>query len=384
MAVERKTYIQSHRQSSIGTCLHCKRAYMFRYRWCIFPGQRPFAEAANQGSIVHRLLQVGPDRIEEVKQAIFERVSVLEDQIEKGEDLLGYFAVEASKLLRQFDKAVAMVTLLWERYPRPDYLKVLAQEKDVTTTFRLGMPDNTSLHIELSGILDEIDIDERTGHIYIRDYKSSGRDIEYTLTGYLYSLQCRIYRLLAGAYLQGIEEYKGRSPEGFILEYLRVPSIIFGDKDKDYTEHEHTFTRGARKGQVEIRRKYEGVPTFENYLKRCKEWYEKEGVEAVQSFSIRFNEPVMPPELFTDLCLTAVYQTIPAVPANFPRDETTSHCKFMQKVCPYYKLCSSDEGMWDAIIETEFRVSPPKNAKETPSDKEPEVIVPEEKQIIIP
>jgi len=369
MSEERETYIQPLHQSSIGTCLHCKRAYMFRYRWCIFPKQKPFAVAANQGNLLHRLIEAGPDNIEMVRTKVKERIQYLIGHIEAGEDLLGYLAQEVNELDNQFDKALVMATILWEKYPRPEHHEILAKEKSVEMGLRLSRPGDPPLPVDtirLGGRLDEIVLDTKSGLIYIKDYKTSSRDVMFTLAGYHWSLQCRLYRLLAGALLQDPSfAPRGHTPDGFILDILQVPTISMGGGDRDYTEHEHTLTRGPRKGETEMRRDYEGEPKFENYLQRCREWYAREGNNAVQSFAIRFTEPVLPDELLLDLQVAAVYQVLPAGnPGLFPRDETTSHCKYMNRICPYYDLCCTDEASWPGIIESKYEVKPPKEKKE--------------------
>ncbi len=359
MGEEREIYSQPAHQSSTGMCMRCRRAYMFKCRWCIFLKQPVFKPAPSQGKLVHRLLHLGPGKVDIVRSEVAAMVNELVKSIDKGEDLLGNLAVQANSLNNLFSKALVMATILWEKYPRPKHHKVLAKEKTVKAVFKLSLPEEPELLIELEGIIDEVIEDTKTGFIWIRDYKSSMRDVAFTMTGYQYSFQCRFYRLLAGAYLQGLEEYKGRSPQGFILEILQTPTISMCDFDRDYTEHEHTFTRGSRKGETEMRKEYEGVPKFENYLQRCRDWYKERGDEAVQSFSIRFNEPILPDELRGDLLIAALARVVPAESAYFPRDATGSYCTYFERVCPYYELCCRDEASWDAIIEDKFEVRPP-------------------------
>jgi len=351
---------------------------MFRDRWCIIPKQQPFAVAASQGSLTHRLIEKGPDGIEMVRAQVQEYIQHLLSRIDAGEDLLGYIAQEANELDNQFNKALAMATVLWEKYPRPKHHKILAKEKTIDISFRLGKPEDMPFPIvNLRGRLDEIVLDEKSSLIYIRDYKTTSRDVTYTLTGYHYSLQCRLYRLLAGAFLQDLPDHKNRSPDGFILEILQVPTISMGSKDRDYTEYEYTFTRGSRKGETEMRRDYEGEPQFSNYLQRCRGWYAERGDEAVQSFAVRFIEPVLPQELSLALGLAVIYQNLPAdVPSAFPRDTTASYCKFMNRICPYYDLCCTDEAAWPAIIESKYEVKPPIQLEATDCDPK----IPKEKE----
>ena len=207
--------------SSMNTCMRCKRAYMFTSRWCIFPRQPAFKPAPSLGKLTHRLMELGSDNIEAVRNEVAVMINELVKAIDKGEDLLGNLAIQANSLNALFNKALVMATILWEKYPRPQHHKVLAKEETIKATFKLSLPEEPELLTELEGTLDEVVCDTKTGMIWIRDYKTSARDVAYTMTGYQYSFQCRLYRLLAGAYLQDIEEYKNHSPEGFILEILR-------------------------------------------------------------------------------------------------------------------------------------------------------------------
>lgn len=369
-----KTYVQPLHQSSISTCLGCKRCFMYRDRWCLKPKKKEKAGAANQGHITHRLLQKGPDPdgVSEVWAETSLEIAKALAHVEKGEDLLGEWAMRATLLDQMYGKALAICTILWEKHPQPDTHITLGREEPASFLIRLGEPgDNDSLVTEIAGTLDHIILDTVTDKIYIRDYKSSSRDPLFTTTGYQWSLQCRLYRLLAGAYLQqligsdGEFLYKGRHIDGFVLDVLQVPMISLCGKDRDYDESPHTFKSGKRKGETEMRREYFGQPKFENYLQRCKEWYTLlDNKEPIQSSCILFTENSMPPELRADLRIAAVYQNVDAVPENFPRDETTRFCKNYERQCIYYDLCSSDPLGWDEIIEQKYDVVVPDDARE--------------------
>jgi hypothetical protein len=351
MATERETFIQPLRQSSVDTCLRCKRCYMFRYRWGISPRAKQYMVASDRGKLLHRLMQLGPQGIPMVRSEVNDEVSKLLKIIDSGGDLMGDIARQVDDVENSYNQALVMATILWEKYPRPATHKVLAKEKTVKASIRLndGSRPDLCIETELEGTLDEVVEDTESKLIWIRDYKTSSRDVMFTLTGYQWSLQCRMYRLLAGAYLQSIPEYVNRAPEGFILEILQTPTITMCDKDRSFNLIEHTFKSGPRKGTTEMQKDYFGEPTFENYLQRCKEWYTAQGDVSVKAFGIRFSESVLPPELRMDLMTAAVYRLLPAVPENFPRDETASYCKHYERVCPYYELCSTDPAAFEVV-----------------------------------
>ena len=79
-----KTYVQPLHQSSISTCLGCRRCYMYRDRWCLRPKKKEKAGAANQGRIIHRFLQRGPDKVHEIWAENHSLVIEALDHVEKG------------------------------------------------------------------------------------------------------------------------------------------------------------------------------------------------------------------------------------------------------------------------------------------------------------
>lgn len=323
-STERQSWVQPLHQSSVDMCLRCKRCYMFRYRWCIFPKVPEVKPSATLGHIVHRFMELGQEKVQQVRNEVNESINFYAAKVDAGEDLLGDYAKMANALSDSLDKALAMVTLFWERYPLPERFKVLAVEKPVLTQLDLqdGLPP-----VILAGRLDRVLVDEETSNLYIRDQKTSGRDTKFTLAGYPFSLQCRVYRILAAI------EYD-KSPVGFIIDLLRKPSIKYCPKTKD-------------------------KDGFSSYLDRVKKWYDEQGIEAMVSHSILFTEPLLPWELAKDLRIASYYQTCPAKPEFFGRDETASYCKHYERLCSYYPLCSRDEAGWDFTIEEKFEVVPP-------------------------
>jgi len=296
-------------QSAIITALRCPRCFLYRYRWGLVPKIERYARAATIGSLFHRLMHVGEGRIVTVQREVADQQNELMARIQKGEDLTGDLARTAQGLTELYNKALVMARIFWKRFPCPDYLETMAAEKTIE------MALSSFPGITIKGRLDKIVRDTRDGVMWIRDSKTTSRDIAYTLTGYMFSIQCRLYRLLAIDYV----------PKGFILDIARVPSIKFCNKDKD----------------------------FDAYLIRVEKWYEEQeelGVTPMTSKAIIFSEPLMNDELTNVLATAIGLANKKMMPNNFSRDVTTSYCKDYNKVCPYYDLCNSDEAGWPSLI----------------------------------
>jgi len=93
-------------------------------------------------------------------------------------------------------------------------------------------------------------------------------------------------------------------------------------------------------------------PTWEDYLRNCAEWYEKEAIKDpanppfLQSFRLMPNEP-MDRELHTRL-----YETAKALrskltdPGRYYRDDSACLGKFGNSLCTFFALCHEDPGNW--------------------------------------
>lgn len=399
MCVDR-TFMQPLRQSNISACLHCPRYYMYRYRWGLEQKGIRKQGAKGLGSITHRLLQLGPDGEAQVRQEIEEQKEKLSASIEAGEDIFGEASKALQELSQQYAKAVAICRVLWEKHPRSAALVSLVAEEEFLTDVMLDGKVTTVI----AGRLDEIFLNKETRRLWVRDYKTTSRAIEGTIAGYAWSLQCRLYRLLAHLYfldLISCEEYlqdvkdsgksnpnldrrletlkilkdyniEDTSPSGFVLDVIKTPTIVMGQQDRDYILYDHTITRGPRKGEVEKRKEYTGEePVFENYLERVKQWYEEQEVKPVRSFSIMYNEDVLNDELKHALKLVTYYMQMEPVPPNFRRDVTRARCNYYDRVCEYYDLCNSDESRWPAVIAEKYEQVEP-DVDLTPRDAEPQ------------
>ena len=341
---------------------------MFLRRWLLYP-QRPAPRvAANQGRMVHWLREHGPDSLSAFNNDLQTQIAPLVDLIDSGQDPLGEVASQIKFLNDSANRATAIATLIWEKEAAlsGDLPRTLCREEHITTGLLLHDEKGNEQPFEIEGTIDHLVEDVDSGRKWIKDTKTTGRDSAMTLTGYQYSLQCRFYRLLAESWLyhqNQDETHVDDSVYGFIVDVLQMPTIIMSGADRDYTESPHTFTRGAHKGETEMRREYTGDPKMENYIKRCVEWYKVEDVKPVESFSIAYTESALGPELYQALRITGIYTNCEPNPELFPKDVTASHCKAYNRVCDYYALCSSDYAKWPSLIETGFCFHTPEQVR---------------------
>ncbi len=358
--IPESTYKLPLRQSSVGTCLHCKRCFMFRSRWLLYPKNPGPRVAANLGRMVHWLLAEGPDSPPELVKNTHElQIIPLEKLITEDQDPFGEAASAIRIIHASVDKAIAVASMIWDNFPPSEDEEVIACEQHVRSGFSVPTSQG-SVEMELEGTLDKITRSKSSGRAWCRDFKSTSRDPNTILTGYSYSLQCRMYRLLAESFLYAAadkENPEALSPDanprvyGFVLDILQMPGIKMSGADRAYTEHEHTFTRGARKGETEMRRDHHGEPILENYITRCLQWYTDKGTKPVESHAIAYTEPIFNSELRQALLIANTHNVCDPDPELFSRDTTTTHCTAWNRVCDYYPLCNSDYPAWPALMD---------------------------------
>ena len=316
-------------QSCVACGLRCKRKFLYRYRWGLRPKIEEFKVAASCGTLFHRLMELGPSGIETVREQVRADQTVLMGRIQNGEDLTGELARAAQGLTELFNKALVMAQLFWTKFPVPPNIKTLGRELVVE------MPPDANCKYIRRGKIDQLVLDEDTRDVWVRDTKTTSRDIAFTLSGCGWSIQSRFYRMLATHYVENLENNVNLSGKirGFIYDVAQVPGIKFCKKDAD----------------------------FAAYLKRVEQWYLDAGLDAMSSKAIVFNEPILGAEL-----LQAIYTTsllldarldIPEVLVSFPRDVTMDSCKGFNRVCDYMKLCESDMAGWPSIINGLFTIA---------------------------
>lgn len=314
--------------SSIICGVKCRRRTLFRYLWGLIHKVEAFSAGKIGGKLFHRLLQLGSEGVERVREEVATEQRELMQRIQEGEDLMGDLARTAQNLTDLFNKALAMVTIFWELYPQPDHLETIGKEIRIELE---DVPQIPKGHIA-KGFLDSLVRNKDNGDIWIRDAKTTGRPLKFAMLGYAWSIPCRFYRYITYYWL----EKNGHDPsklKGIILDMAQTPTIKYCPNTKD---------KGG----------------FDSYIDRVKKWYAERGDEAMMSKGILYTEPLLPPELVANLNVMhfLLSQPKPLDPTWFPKDTTGTFCKEYERECPYYNLCNSDVRMWPQIIERQFTV----------------------------
>lgn len=180
--------------------------------------------------------------------------------------------------------------------------------------------------------------------------------IEFQTQLYLHGL-----KVLCGGTLQDMFDVDpDAEPGGFRHVIVQKPPLKFGLADRDCREYEHELKRGPRKGQVEVRREYEGEPRIENYLQRIGEWYRKDGqyqhLEGEEGPRVGYSDIGASflrdqnevEEFIQRLRMVNRYATVSPEPKNFPR--TVAGCTARGKLslfAPFYVCPVAD---WPTII----------------------------------
>jgi len=315
--------------SGVVNGLRCPRLFMLRNKWGLLLKLKPYSKAPKLGTLVHRLMKVGEGGVDKVREEVVKEHEGLLERIRKGEDLTGDLARMAKELGELHQKALAVARIHWKKFPPKKHIKTLCREEVLEGEFSMSVTN--SMKVPLLGIVDWAVKDSRDGGVWIRDTKTTGNPFESILTGFLYCIPCRMYRILGDQN----KEWRGKI-KGFILDMIRTPGIKLCSKD------------------IKNANSWSCTPA-EAYMKRVEEWYECQE-ETMESSAIAFNEPVYNREIVSALEYMCKLWNHPPNPDSFCRDQTRSTCYAYKKVCPYYRLCSSDESTWPIQISEFYEV----------------------------
>jgi len=258
--------------------------------------------------------------------------------------------MEFTKFRQRLLLAQAMADVWHEttRSASVDRMKVLAVEQHVRIK-------RNPLGQYIHGILDAV-LDDGEG-LWIVDNKTTGKSPRIQSLGASFSLEVRLYRLLAEA------AYPDRKILGFIHNIIQKPTIRLSAEDRPFEEVSHTLKSGPRKGQVVTRKEFYGEPMYENYVERVRDWYVGRGRYAhlgpdrvenpalLESWTVLLEERE-PPEL--SVILTEVAKAGRANPDLNRYYRNCGSCVNLFDTCEFLPLCGSHPATWKPLIQENY------------------------------
>lgn len=161
----------------------------------------------------------------------------------------------------------------WRSFLRRPYWRILSREE----TFRapLGSVGNHPAAIQPDLLL------HHTGHnkLWIVDAKTTDEDPLVRMTSCPLEFQTLHYLNVVNLLLfdASFRSRFGLTPDttvgGMIHIVVRKPELVFGMKDRNFTEKLFVPSRGPNKGVSRLERTYHGEPVFDNFLSRVRTWY---------------------------------------------------------------------------------------------------------------
>lgn len=234
---------------------------------------------------------------------------------------------------------------------------------------RVGGPRGTTCVVQVDRLLYH----EEQNSLWIVDWKTCREPTTTRLLLCPIEFQTQHYMMVLKELIEnGAVQEEWDLPDdvrlgGMVHVAFQKPNIRMGLMDRPFEEYPHELKSGPRKGEVEIRRRYVGDPTEENYLRRCQRWiraegeYEELAPERVEQPTV--NQSVVPgafvdDEDWTDqyakrLALITDLATIDPLPRNFIRSARTPVAYGKESpLAPFY--LSSPANWPDLIREGRF------------------------------
>lgn len=328
-----KLYVPAIHPSS-ATLPSCPRYFLFAARlgWSI----PEFAESLSAGHVMHQVMLAVrkgsslPAACKAIYQANELALRELEEEYRQ--------EFPTGKLPSTFDKSYKAMSLgvmlanIWcEHYPLPPTWKVLVAEKTAEMDLEAFNIDAT-----IKGTIDAVLLDDKD-QVWIEDHKSTSYDAAVRATGLAFDTQTLLYRALWD-HIQNMPEATGT-----IHNIIKKPSI---------------------------RQKTKSGETYEEYLDRCREWYESEFVAnpkrppMARSF-VRFVRPPIEEdrELQRRLRDIAEFRKRTPTLSNYWRIGSAFHgCVNRGRACKYMPFCEVENpSLWYGIYQREnFRKRPPR------------------------
>lgn len=215
--------------------------------------------------------------------------------------------------------------------------------------------------------IDRLYYNTRTNKVWILDGKSTSKSAQVRAQVCNHEFQKQLYTYVVdelmktGDLQRHFDIPSSATLGGMIHLIVQCGGIEFGEKDRGYKEVPHTFTRGPRKGQIEMRKEYiDDSPVWANFRKRARDWHRGEGEytdkagERVNApcIELSFTAPMGPAEFdefWEKLLIVRGYAEKPAYPAGFFRTSTG--------MAPYSELSDvslfyvTEPGQWPELIQ---------------------------------
>ena len=370
----------SIRSSDYEGVLHCPFQYYLSRRMGLSPALR-WSKALSRGSWFHRRLELYRDTPEVASIAMEEMLKDRLDELNEVCKSIGIKGESKDKVLERERKDCACAKAWYEismnlniggvtvdNFLKQDHFRFLGSEVGI----RLHMPHTDRAgKVMLTGMYDLLLYHKTQNSIFIVDAKTTAASATERLMTCPLEFQTQHYMMvLEMALKNNMLQQKYDLPEdctvgGMIHVAIQKPTIEFGMKDRDCEEKEHTLTRGPRKGQIEIRKKYYGEPRFENYLKRCEEWYKGVGeyehlapkwtIAPPINYSLTYGSLLLDEdyldEYYARVALIRQYANCKAYPKNFPR--SANHLRQFGKMSPFTPFYLTPVKEWPNIINAE-------------------------------
>ena len=372
----------SIRSSDYEGILHCPFQYYLSRRLGLSPALR-WSKALSRGSWFHRRLELYRDTPEVIASYTDK---MLTDRLEELEEIcktVGIKGESKDKILERETKdfqcamawyEVAMNLQIPQKIPtaheflKQDHFQHLGSEVGI----RLHMPHtHRTGKVQITGMFDTLLYHKEQNSVFIVDAKTTAISPEERLITCPLEFQTQHYMMVLNFAIEAgfLQKIYGLPEDvrvgGMVHIGIQKPTIEFGMKDRDCEEYEHVLQRGPRKGQIEIRKNYEGEPRFENYLERCEDWYRGQGeyehlaerwamsppVNYSLTYGTLLNDEDYIDEYYSRVALVRNYVQCKAIPKNFPR--SASHLRQFGRMSPFTPFYLTPPKEWPDIIKAE-------------------------------
>lgn len=339
----------------------CPRLFMYRHRYQLKRAGKKRVRPFTVGTLTHLMLASYYNHgdlangIKEASLAVDRYADQLTEEFMAKGELPGGADLQTLTREMEQDFAVAqvMATLFVKDWPKHPTMRIIGVEK----ALRL---QEKNIPQKIRGILDVLWEDTTTGDLWIEDHKTTSGNPLTELEKQKLSWQWRVYRLLA-------TRFSDRPIKGVVCNILKKPDIEMCSYDRDFEIVKKVLSRGPRKGMEVEEKVYaeDGLPKFENYLRRCNDWYSGTGdyldkaderklrPPMIQAFIAMDWEPLLTKE-FTHL-LKEVATASRCTPRLelFPKNPASCG-KYGDNLCEMHAFCEAHQDSWCHIRASQY------------------------------